>query len=63
MEEKYWSELGLLGQRIAVLNRLLDRAVEYGDQQQTRHLKSELAKIEDQRDSVIVAIAELSIAA
>ena len=63
MAETRWDELGLVGQKMAVLNRLLDRAAEYGDQIQTQRIQAEIAKAKDLRHSILMSIAEASIAA
>ena len=63
MDQMRWDELDHLGQKLGVLKRLLDKAEEYGDQVQARHFKAEIAKAKDRRHSILMSIAETSIAA
>ena len=63
MDETRWDELDLLGQKMAVLNRLLDRAAEYGDQIQTQRIEAEMSKAKDLRHRILMSIAETSVAA
>jgi hypothetical protein len=63
MDDTRWDELDHLGQKMALLNRLLDRAEEYGDQVQTQRLEAEIAKAKDLRHGILMSIAEASISA
>ena len=63
MDHTRWDELDHLGQKLGVLKRLLDRASEYGDQVQTKRITAEIAKAKDRRHSILMSIAETSIAA
>ena len=63
MAETRWDELDQLGQQMAVLKRLLDRAAEYGDQPETKRLNAEISRVKDRRHDLLMSIAELSIAA
>jgi len=63
MDDKYWNELDELGQKMSSLTRLLDRAKEYGDGQEMQRINAQIACVEQQREKILVEIAELSVAA
>lgn len=63
MAETRWDELDQLGQQMAVLKRLLDKAAEYGDQPEIKRLTAEISRLRDRRHSILMSIAEASIAA
>jgi len=63
MDKKYWDELDVLGQKLAVSKRLLAKAEEYGNRAGGQRFRAEIAALNRQRESIILSIAEFSVAA
>ena len=61
--DQLWDELDQLGQKIAVLDRLLSRAMEYGDELQRKRFKAEIGKAEARRHNILMSIAGGAVAA